>query len=213
MLCAGHNGAQKQGAGGPVGSARTQLWTEPAQPRSIWALITSVEVRPRLPQVRRTMRALSKSFVVTFKALFSQNLKYFIRPPSLAPILQVYCEKPNCALPWNPFPWGSTKDSSKSVWVLMQSCCSSNTPMFKFQAVKKREINLLLSQLCVHISREYCEGMWMDLNQAATHTWCKDNICHLACICFLKYCLFNPWWIIKKSNLLISVNFLQFEIF
>ncbi len=81
VLCAGHNGAQRQGAGGPVGSARTQLWTEPAQPRSIWALITSVEVRPRLPQVRRTMRALSKSFVVTFKALFSQNLKYFIRPP------------------------------------------------------------------------------------------------------------------------------------
>lgn len=137
VLCAGHNGAQRQRAGGPVGSARTQLWTEPAQPRSIWALITSVVVRPWLPQVRRTMRALSKSFVVTFKALFSQNLKYFIRPPSPAPILQVYYEEANCALPWNPFPWGSTKDFFRSVWVLMQSCCSSNMPMFNFQTVKK----------------------------------------------------------------------------
>lgn len=160
VLCAGHNGAQRQGAGGSVGSARTQLWTEPAQPRSIWALITSVVVRPRLPQVRRTMRALSKSFVVTFKALFSQNLKYFIRPPSPAPILQVYYEEANCALPWNPFLCGSTKDCSKSVWALMQSCCSSNMPMFKFQTVKKGAKLTLISFMCSR--RSFISWIYMD---------------------------------------------------
>ncbi len=167
VLCARHNGAQRQGAGGPVGSARTQLWTEPAQPRSIWALITSVVVWPWLPQVRHTMRALSKSFVVTFKALFSQNLKYFIRPPSPAPILQVYYEEANCALPWNPFLWRSTKDFFKSVWVLMQSCCSSDIPLFKFQTVKKGAKLTFISFMCS--CQPFISWIYMDdLNQAVT---------------------------------------------
>lgn len=70
VLCAGYNGAQKQGAGGPAGSVQTQLWAEPPQSGSIWALLTSVAVPAQLPPGCDTMRALSKSFVETFMGLF-----------------------------------------------------------------------------------------------------------------------------------------------
>lgn len=145
-LCAGHNGAQKQGAGGPVGSVQTQLWAEPSPSGSIWALLTSVAVPAQLPPGCHTMRALSKSFVGTFRASFSRNLKYFIRPPSSAVFLWSHYIKRSWALLLNPSPWGATKDSSKSVWVLMHSWCSPNTEMFKFQTVpgKKR------SKTCSH---------------------------------------------------------------
>lgn len=156
-LCAGHNGAQKQGAGGPAGSVQTQLWAEPPPSGSIWALLTSVVVPAQLPPGCHTMRALSKSFVGTFRASFSRNLKYFIRPPSSAAILWSHYIKRSWALLLNPSPWGATKDSSKSVWVLMHSCCSPNTEMFKFQTVQGKKRSKTYSLIVILIYLNYLQ--------------------------------------------------------
>lgn len=77
--------SQRQGAGGGGGSAVTQLWAEPTHPCSIWALLISVATWPLFPPGPRTMEALGAPLLLwTFLVLpFSQNLKYFIRPPSV----------------------------------------------------------------------------------------------------------------------------------
>lgn len=144
-LCAVHNGAQRQGAGGPAESAQTQLWAEPLPSGSIWVLLTSVAGPAQLPLGWHTMMTLSTSFVMTFWASFNWNLKYFIRPPSAAVFLWSYYIKQSKSLLSNPSPWRATKDFSKYVWVLMHSCCSTNTEMFKFHTVQWKNGGSLFS--------------------------------------------------------------------
>ena len=85
VLCGPHNGPQRPASGGWGGSAVTQLWAEPTQSSSIWALLTSVAARPLLPPGPGTMGPLSIPFCCQlFSRLlfFCLNLKYFIRPLS-----------------------------------------------------------------------------------------------------------------------------------